>query len=479
MRWYSQVSINARSFARLHPNNMMHSNNNTLPKHVPVPAMNWTGIIYLYMDTPSSPTSSTDQPGQPSLFRKVIGMALIVLAIGVGFFLIYQFHQVLFILFTSIILGTVLRPLMQKLTNAGLPTGVAIAIMLIGILALLILFGFLLVPMLTEQGTRLSALIPQYYDAVRGWIAHSPNTLIARMSILLPASIGQVTSPGPASDQGMLSMAGRALSYFSSGFTTVFVAFSMTLLTYYWMIESPKIIQSMLFFLQPDKRLRAQNLITEIETKVRQYLVGQSILCLSIGLLATTAYLIIGLPNAIVLGLLAGIFEAIPMVGPVLGAITAGVVALSLSPIKLLWVVIATLVMQQLENNLLVPRVMRKVVGINPFVSLLSIATFSALYGIGGAVMAIPMAAILQLLLDSFVFKREPEASTLSTGRDQLGLLRYETQDFAMGLRNQARESKEGTKDSVTQVDEVMDQMEHMADDLDQLLAEKALEEGR
>lgn len=167
------------------------------------------------------------------------------------------------------------------------------------------------------------------------------------------------------------------------------------------------------------------------------------------------------------------------MVGPILGAIPASVVALSQSPIQLLWVVIATLVMQQLENNLLVPRVMKKVVGINPFVSLLSISTFSALYGIGGALMAIPLAAIIQLLLDSFVFKREPEPSTLTTGRDRIGLLRYETQDLAVGLRNQGRKSKEGSTENVTQVDEVMDQIEYLADDLDKLLAQKSAEEAQ
>ena len=431
------------------------------------------------MDSPNTPAGPIEQPDQPNLFRQVVSLTLTVLAVGVGFLLLYQFHSVLFILLTSIILGTVLRPILQKMTSARIPTGVAVSIMLVGILTLFILFGFLIVPMLTEQGSRLTAIIPQYYATVRGWIANSPNAFIVRLSALLPASIAQVTSLEPSTNQDMLTMAGRAISYFSAGFGTVFVAVSMTLLTYYWMTESPRVIQSMLLFLQPDKRLRVQSLITEIENKVRQYLVGQAILCLAIGVLATIAYLIIGLPNAIVLGLLAGIFEAVPMVGPLLGALPAGIVALSQSPIQLLWVVVATLIMQQLENNLLVPRVMSQVVGINPFVSLLSIATFSSLYGIAGAVMAIPLAAILQILLYSFVFKKEPEASTLSTGRDRLSLLRYETQDFAMGLRNQTRASKEGSKESVTQVDEVMDQMEQMATDLDQLLAQKGEEEVR
>lgn len=137
----------------------------------------------------------------------------------------------------------------------------------------------------------------------------------------------------------------------------------------------------------------------------------------------------------------------------------------------LIWVVVATVVIQQLENNLLVPRVMKKAVGVNPFVSLLSIATFSALYGIGGALMAIPLAAIIQLVLENFVFNKEPDDTTLSENRGAANRLRYETQDFAQGMRNQVRQSKEGTTETVAQVDRFIEEMEGIAVDLDALLA--------
>jgi predicted PurR-regulated permease PerM len=92
------------------------------------------------------------------------------------------------------------------------------------------------------------------------------------------------------------------------------------------------------------------------------------------------------------------------MVGPTLGAIPAGMIALSVSPSMLIWVVIITVIIQLAENNLLVPRIMSKAVGVNPFVSLLAIFAFSTLFGLAGALMAIPMAAIIQLILDRFVF---------------------------------------------------------------------------
>ena len=155
-----------------------------------------------------------------------------------------------------------------------------------------------------------------------------------------------------------------------------------------------------------------------METKVGSYVAGQAILCLIIGLMALVAYWLIGLSNALVLAFIAGVMEAVPLIGPLLGAIPAALVGLSLGPGKLVWVIVATVVIQQLENNLLVPRVMRKTVGVNPFVSLLALFAFSSLLGLAGALMAIPMAALVQILLDRFVFGPAAIEPELSAGRD-------------------------------------------------------------
>ena len=160
------------------------------------------------------------------------------------------------------------------------------------------------------------------------------------------------------------------------------------------------------------------------------------------------------------------------MVGPLLGAIPAALVALSIAPSKLVWVVVATLVIQQVENSLLVPRVMRKAVGVNPFVSLLALFAFSSLLGIAGALMALPMAAIIQLLLDRFVFHPAAMEPEVSAGRDYASRLRYEAQDLAQDLRKQARLKKGGSDREVKQTDRMMDEIESITTDLDALLAQ-------
>jgi hypothetical protein len=174
----------------------------------------------------------------------------------------------------------------------------------------------------------------------------------------------------------------------------------------------------------------------------------------------------------LVLALVAGVLEAVPMIGPLLGAVPASLVALSIGPDKLIWVIVATTVIQQLENSLLVPRVMDKAVGVNPFVTLLAFFAFSSFFGIAGALMAIPMAAIIQLVLNHFVFHPTTVDPEASAGRDYASRLRYEAQDLANDLRKQARLKKRGSDLRVKQIDQVMDEIETITTDLGALLTQ-------
>ena len=402
--------------------------------------------------------------------KNTVKTTLSILAVAVFFFLVYRFHHVLFTLFIAIILGTVVRPLLTRLVNKGLSQTVALLLILAAVLVLLAGFIGLLAPMLSAQSNKLAADIPRYYQVIRDWLVNSRNLLVSRLSESLPSTLGgQAETANTEAD--VLKSAGQALGYLSTISKVLFMAITITALTGHWAVSGQRLVQSMLISLPQASRLKASALVSDIEGKVSGYLGGQGLLCLAIGVLAFAAYALIGLPNAMVLAIIAGLMEAVPMIGPLLGAIPAAVIALTISPNMLIWVVVATVVIQQLENNLLVPRVMKKAVGVNPFVSLLSIATFSALYGIGGALMAIPLAAIIQLVLENFVFNKEPDDTTLSENRGAANRLRYETQDFAQGMRNQVRQSKEGTTETVAQVDRFIEEMEGIAVDLDALLA--------
>jgi predicted PurR-regulated permease PerM len=406
-------------------------------------------------------------------FRRVVWATLVLVSVLLGFWLLYRFNQVVFILFIAIVIGTVIRPAVSWLHQRGLPRMAGIILVYILLLALIISFVLLLVPLIVEQSTTIGSALPGYYQSLRGWMTSHPNQLIVRLGGFLPGTLPSLM-PGTTQQTGqeVMASAGQALGYVILAAKVIFTAMVILMLAFYWTLEGPRIIQSFLLLLPQDQRESISELISAMETKVGFYIAGQGFLCLVIGILALLAYLLIGLPNALVLALMAGVLEAVPMIGPLLGAIPAALVALSIAPDKLVWVIVATIVIQQLENSLLVPRVMRKAVGVNPFVTLLALFAFSSLFGIAGALMAIPMAAIIQLLLNRFFFHPSTMEPEVSAGRDYASRLRYEAQDLAQDLRKQARLKKGGSDLRVKQIDQVMDEIETITTDLDALLAQ-------
>ncbi|MGD0751549.1 MAG: AI-2E family transporter [Anaerolineales bacterium] len=412
-------------------------------------------------------------PDQPNTwtFRRVVWATLVLVLVALGFWLLYRFNQVVFILLIAIMLGTVLRPVVTWLNRRGLPRMAGIILVFILLLALLIGFVLLAVPLIVAQATTIAAAIPGYYQGLRGGMAAYPNQWIVRLSAFLPTTL-----PGLASIQptGQLTLAseGQAWGYVVSAASIIFGAMVLLLLAFHWTLDGPRIIQSLLPLVPNRQRESIGELISAMETKVGFYIAGQVVLCLAIFIMTLVAYLLIGLPNVLVLALLAGVMQAIPLVGPLIGVIPAAMVALSIGPGRLVWVIVATIVIQSIENYLLAPPVMRKAVGVNPFVSLLAIFAFGSLLGLGGMLMAVPMAAIIQLLLDRFVFHKGTLESEDSPGRDLASRLRYEAQELAQGLQKQARLKKGGSAQQVKQIDQVLDEIETITTDLDALLAQ-------
>ncbi|HEY4717381.1 MAG TPA: AI-2E family transporter, partial [Anaerolineales bacterium] len=286
-------------------------------------------------------------PSQPDqwTFRRVMWATLVLVFVALSFWLLYRFNQVVFILFIAIVLGTVIRPVVTWLHRRGLPRIAGVILVYLLLLALLISFVLLLFPLIVEQGTTIAAAVPGYYQSLREWMANYPNQLIVRLSEFLPATLPDL-EPVQQTGQQMLASAGQALGYVASAAKVIFMATAILLLALHWTLDGPRTIRSLLLLVPMGQRESISELILAMETKVGFYIAGQGVLCLVIGIMALVAYLLIGLPNALVLALVAGVLEAVPMMGPLLGAIPAAVIALSIAPSKLLWVVVATLAIQ-------------------------------------------------------------------------------------------------------------------------------------
>ena len=233
------------------------------------------------------------------------------------------------------------------------------------------------------------------------WLEKSGDVLWAKVARRFVADF-QLDGGLPGPEQALATV-GRTASYLAVVARALVTACVVVLLAFYWSLQGDRTIQWLLLLLPLGMRNGTWDTIEEIEGKVGGYVRGQGLVCLAMASMAVAVYSLLGLRYALVLGLVAGLLEVMPVLGPVLGAIPPLGVALFSDPGKTPWVLGAAILMQQVESYLIVPRIVGKSVGVHPMVTLLAIAAFSSLFGIGGAILAIPLAAVVQVLLSRYL----------------------------------------------------------------------------
>ncbi len=186
--------------------------------------------------------------------------------------------------------------------------------------------------------------------------------------------------------------------------------FTMLAIVFFWLVEHARLQRYMLAFLPADRRGGARRAWNEIETRLGLWVRGQLILMGAMGVATGTAYTLLGLPGALLLGLIAALTEAIPIVGPLLGAIPAILVAATVSPELALVVALIYVVLQLIEGNVLVPLVMRNTIGISPLLVLFSLLLGAEVGGLLGAFLAVPIAASVEIVLSRLQARQTPVA---------------------------------------------------------------------
>jgi predicted PurR-regulated permease PerM len=273
----------------------------------------------------------------------------------------------------------------------------------------------------------LSQNLPEFQLSVRRALIESNNLLLRNIGLRIPAQFNLLGNRSPTSEE-VFDQVGRTIDFAGQALRGVLSVLAVFLLAYYWTQESNFVIRGMLRLIPRARRKDIREFIQVVEVKIAGYVRGQGILSLTVGIAAFIAYTLIGLPYTLVLAIIAGIMEMVPIVGPALGAIPALLVALTLDPEKVIWVLVATAVIQLAENVWLVPRIMTSSMGVNPIIILLSLVTFSAVFGFLGALLALPLAAIIQLILERFIVSKngsdqviQPDGLNLQTllGRSQ------------------------------------------------------------
>jgi predicted PurR-regulated permease PerM len=330
-----------------------------------------------------------------------IGALLVVGIVQVGF----AAGSVLLLIFVSVLLASALEPIVGWLRDR-LPLGRVGTILVVYLSFILVMLGmaFVVVPAAIGQAGRIVAGLPPFFDQVRVWAAELRPVALSTSITALVDSVQAIFRPAPPPDTSEVVEVGTAVAEAAVSF------FTLLAIVFFWLVEHARLQRYTLAFLPAGRRGGARRAWNEVENRLGLWVRGQLILMGVMGVATGTAYSLLGLPGALVLGLIAAITEAIPIVGPLLGAIPAVLVAATVSPELALVVAVIYLVIQIVEGSVLVPLVMRNTIGISPLLVLVSLLIGGAVGGIVGAFLAVPIAATIEIVLSRLQARETPVA---------------------------------------------------------------------
>ena len=343
------------------------------------------------------------QAEQKSLILWTIGMTALAVIVLWAAFLV---RGALLLIYVSILLAIGFSPIVrlierQRLLPIGprrFPRWLAILALYLFIIGTITAIGFLVFPPLARQARDLWDTLPAMFESAQQW-------LIARGFLREHLTWRQAVERADIS--GGERAVGTVLNAVSGVVGGLFGLFTILVLTFYFLVEAGRLRDSLLQLFARSDRPRVKAAIKDITFKVSAWLGGQLMLGLTIGVTSAIGLWLLDIPFFYVLALISGIGEMIPVVGPILAAIPAIAVAATVSLNKVLLVVLFFIVQQQFENHVLVPKLMERQVGISAVTVIISLLIGGSLLGIAGAILAVPTAAIVQVLFTEWMLSRE------------------------------------------------------------------------
>jgi predicted PurR-regulated permease PerM len=341
--------------------------------------------------------------------RFTIGAALVVGVLALA----YAAARVLLLVVVAIILAAGLQPVIAWLRgHLRLSRGLSILLVYGAFFVVVLGLAFVVLPAATVQFVAAMQALPAFLDRVRDWaVTLLPEAVGVSVQRIADAA-EQLIAPGSAKPP----TPGEAVSVGLTVVEAVVTVVTILTVVYYWLVEHARLQRYLLAFVPADGRAKVRDTWNEVESRLGMWVRGQLVLMGAIGLATGIACSVLGVPGALLLGLISAITEAIPLIGPVLGAVPAVLMAATVSPELALTVVGVYAVLQLIEGNVLIPIVMRHSVGISPFVVLVSLLIGGVVGGIPGAVLAVPVAAAFELIVEDRQARERPVAQDPTVG---------------------------------------------------------------
>jgi predicted PurR-regulated permease PerM len=339
---------------------------------------------------PASSESAAETRSERSFLHRV------VLAYGIGMLFILTLAalwygaEVLLLLFACALFAILLYELSLRLAaRLHLRRGVALAIIAVLLAALAGAGGWALAPQIAGQAAELGAVVPDAIERLRAAVAN--NAFLHSLLSDLP-SAAQIRKQ-------LTAMVPNAGLLFSGVFGALGNAVIILCVGLYFAAQPTLYIDGFISLVPPPRRRRAREVLDAVGDTLARWLVGKLTSMIVVGVATATGLWLLGLPLAMVLGLIAGLLDFIPYIGPLMAGVPAVLIAFSDSPQLGLYTILLFLGIQLLEGYLLSPLIEARSVALPPALTIAMQMLFGALFGLAGIALATPLAAVLAVLV--------------------------------------------------------------------------------
>ncbi len=328
----------------------------------------------------------------PSYWIKV-GLALI--GAIVTLFLLGILQGILLVILASFVLAIGFQPAISWFEARGMRRGLGLALVL---MAFLIVFGglaALALPLILSQAGEMVEQIPALVERLQ-----AGDGLVARLAGLI--DLEQITTESTSDPTAALEVVGNAAGF-------VFNFLTVLLVTPYFAMSMPSIKVWLVRLLRPQHREDFVRVLGESTDLMANFIVGNLIVSVVAGVVTWAGLTIIGVPYALALAAWVAITDLIPILGALLGAAGVAAVALVETPELVIWAMLLLIVYQQIENYLVAPRVMNRAVDLSPASVIIALMVGGALAGLVGALLALPVAAMIKIVFQDYVVQGRVE----------------------------------------------------------------------
>ena len=340
------------------------------------------------------------------MFQTVLTvLGVIILAAG-----FWAARGALMLIYISALIAMGFSPIVKMIEHPqvgrlpAVPRWLAILVVYLAGVSVIAIVGLMVVPPLVGQSLALWERLPDELNKFQGF-------LIRYKILREPITLAEAVRSAP---QGSGANAvGTVLVALSSVIGGVFGFITIVILSFYLLVEAGAMFEYWIRFVPAAKRGTVAEAAREAVLKVSAWLRAQFVLAGVMGTFTAIGLGFMGEPYFYVVALIAAIGETIPIIGPVIGGITAVLVAVTVSPKLALMVGIYFLILHQLEANILVPKIMERRVGVSPVAVMVALLIGGALWGLIGAILAIPSVAILSIIVDQIAVTRDGSRQTL------------------------------------------------------------------